>query len=97
MLRVVAQQASRVVRAPALARGFALEGTKFSEGEKAIEDLYFTKEDQRLMAKLMAKVRKASIMSLRKPGRTSASLLKVTESAHSPYLACWGCTAKCGA
>ncbi len=62
MLRVVAQQASRVVRAPALARGFALEGTKFSEGEKAIEDLYFTKEDQRLMAKLMAKVRKASII-----------------------------------
>ncbi|GLC41857.1 hypothetical protein PLESTB_001039700 [Pleodorina starrii] len=61
MLRCVAQNVSRLaVRPPALARGMALEGTKFSEGEKAIEDLYFTKEDQRLMAKLLAKVKEQS-------------------------------------
>ncbi|GFR46700.1 hypothetical protein Agub_g8319, partial [Astrephomene gubernaculifera] len=57
----VVQHAARVaVRPPALTRGMALEGTKFAEGEKAIEDLYFTKEDQRLMAKLLAKVKTQS-------------------------------------
>ncbi|GIL48601.1 hypothetical protein Vafri_5081 [Volvox africanus] len=61
MLRYVAQNASRLaVRPPALTRGMALEGTKFAEGEKAIEDLYFTKEDQRLMAKLLLKVKEQS-------------------------------------
>ncbi|KAG2482985.1 hypothetical protein HYH03_018111 [Edaphochlamys debaryana] len=42
-------------------RGMALEGTKgFSEGEKAIEDLYFTKEDERMISKLLAKVKQQS-------------------------------------
>ncbi len=56
MLRAVQQAARLSARVPALTRGMALEGTKFSEGEKAIEDLYFTKEDQRLMGKLLLKV-----------------------------------------
>lgn len=57
MLRCAVQNlAWLAVRPPVLTRGMALEGTKFSEGEKAIEDLYFTKEDQRLMSKLLAKV-----------------------------------------
>ncbi|PNH01544.1 hypothetical protein TSOC_012569, partial [Tetrabaena socialis] len=58
MLRV-AQHAARLGR-PALTRGMALEGTKFADGEKAIEDRYFTKEDSRIMAKLMAKVKEQS-------------------------------------
>ncbi|PNW87359.1 hypothetical protein CHLRE_02g119550v5 [Chlamydomonas reinhardtii] len=43
-----------------MTRAFALEGTKFSEGEKAIEDLFFSKEDQRLMSKLLQKVKEQS-------------------------------------
>ncbi|KAG2482986.1 hypothetical protein HYH03_018112 [Edaphochlamys debaryana] len=62
MLRVAAQNASRLVSSarPAMTRGMALEGTRFSEGEKAIEDLYFTKEDQRIMGKLLAKIKSQS-------------------------------------
>lgn len=57
MLRSFALNVSRLaVRPPALTRGMALEGTKFAEGEKAIEDLYFTKEDAKAMAKLLLKV-----------------------------------------
>jgi hypothetical protein len=70
MLRCVAQNVSRLaVRPPALMRGMALEGTAFSEGEKAIEDLYFTKEDQRLMSKLLVKVR--SSMAYQLPSRST--------------------------
>ncbi|KAG2425673.1 hypothetical protein HXX76_013515 [Chlamydomonas incerta] len=46
-----------------MTRAFALEGTAFSEGEKAIEDLFFSKEDQRLMAKLLQKVKEQSDLS----------------------------------
>ncbi|KAG2452984.1 hypothetical protein HYH02_002321 [Chlamydomonas schloesseri] len=55
------QSFARLARAhPPMTRAFALEGTKFSEGEKAIEDLFFSKEDQRLMAKLLQKVKEQS-------------------------------------
>lgn len=55
------QSFARLARAqPPMTRAFALEGTKFSEGEKAIEDLFFSKEDQRLMSKLLQKVRNQS-------------------------------------
>jgi hypothetical protein len=52
------QSFARLAQAhPPMTRAFALEGTRFSEGEKAIEDLFFSKEDQRLMTKLLLKVR----------------------------------------
>ncbi|GAX76668.1 hypothetical protein CEUSTIGMA_g4114.t1 [Chlamydomonas eustigma] len=39
----------------------AVEGLKgFSENEKAVEDLYFTKEDQRVLGKILNKVKEQS-------------------------------------
>uniref|UniRef100_A0A7S0USD0 Uncharacterized protein n=1 Tax=Polytomella parva TaxID=51329 RepID=A0A7S0USD0_9CHLO len=42
-------------------RSMTLSGVKgFSEHEKTIEDLYFTKEDQRLLGKILNKVKAQS-------------------------------------
>jgi hypothetical protein len=47
LLRACSQLASRALPAQISVRAFAGEGLKgFSEHEKTIEDLYFTKEDQ---------------------------------------------------
>lgn len=69
-LRLAAQQALRQAARSLAAesstsvtvvRGMALEGAKgFSEKETAVENLYFTKEDQRLMGKLLAKIKEQS-------------------------------------
>lgn len=61
MLRLIAARALRASTAGstvAQTRAFALEGAKgFSEHEKAIEDFFFSKEDERALAKLLKKVK----------------------------------------
>eukprot|EP00775_Hariotina_reticulata_P011255 gene11255-11404_t len=40
-------------------RSMSLQGVKgFNEHEQAVENMYFSKEDERLMSKLLAKVKK---------------------------------------
>jgi hypothetical protein len=40
-------------------RGMALQGVKgFNENEQAVENMYFSKEDERLMQKLLSKIKK---------------------------------------
>jgi hypothetical protein len=65
MLRVIAARASRTAAMAAAqqqqARAYALEGTKgFSEHEAAVENFYFNKEDERLLRKLLSKVKTQS-------------------------------------
>lgn len=40
-------------------RGMAMQGVKgFNEHEQAVENMYFSKEDERLLSKLLSKVKK---------------------------------------
>lgn len=61
-LRLAPQLQAEVQACAVFTRGMAFEKT-LADKEKAGEDIYFTKEDQRIMAKLLSKVKQQSDLS----------------------------------
>eukprot|EP00879_Flechtneria_rotunda_P000761 GHRR01000882.1.p1 GENE.GHRR01000882.1~~GHRR01000882.1.p1 ORF type:complete len:111 (+),score=32.80 GHRR01000882.1:112-444(+) len=69
MLSVVSRRGvtcavSRLEHAYTATRGMAMEGMKgWSDKEQAVENIYFSKEDERLLSKLLSKVKQQTKVS----------------------------------